>query len=185
MRIIAGKFRGRKLHALGKADIRPTSDRLRETLFDVISAARTIEGSRWLDLYAGTGAVGIEALSRGAAHVCFVEANRSAVALIRKNLATLDAASEEVEIVQAKALSVLTRLESTEKFDVCFLDPPYKSENDYSEVLGALAKGNLFSADALIIAEHSKRFDLPAVAGLARFRRLQQGDAVLSFFRRT
>src|SRR5438067_1838211 len=140
MRIIAGKLRGRRLHAVGSAPLRPTSDRLRETLFDVLAAARPLEGTIWLDLFAGTGAVGIEALSRGAAKVYFVESARSSLALLRKNLAALEI-SEQVEILPLKALDGIKRLakEATPtSCDIVFFDPPYDEEQQYRVILDAL-----------------------------------------------
>src|SRR5256885_11386347 len=106
MRIIAGKFRSRQLRTVRGVDLRPTSDKLRETLFNVISAARGIEGSAWLDLFAGTGAVGIEALSRRAREVCFVESSKKVAGLIRQNLAVLKIESG-FQIVAMDALAAI------------------------------------------------------------------------------
>ena len=186
MRIIAGKFRGRRLQAVGAAPLRPTSDRLRETLFDVLAAARPLEGTIWLDLFAGTGAVGIEALSRGAAKVYFVESARSSLALLRKNLAVLEI-TEQVEILPLKALDGIKRLakEATPtSCDIVFFDPPYDEEQQYRVILDALADSGLLKNNSIVIAEHSKRFDPPAAARrLQRYRLLKQGDAALSFYR--
>jgi 16S rRNA (guanine(966)-N(2))-methyltransferase RsmD len=186
MRIIGGKFRGRRLQSARAQKLRPTSDRLRETLFDVIAAARAIEGTRWLDLYAGTGAIGLEALSRGAARVSLVESSRPAADLIRKNIAALGAEGSAT-IIQSQAMRGLQLLQSQggDPFDFCFLDPPYDLKNEYAGVLQWLDTWDLMAPGCWAIAEHSKRFDLPDRSGsLERFRRLQQGDAVLSFFRR-
>ena len=189
MRIIAGKFRGRKLHPSGALDLRPTSDRLRETLFDVIAAAGGLEGTRWLDLYAGTGAVGLEALSRGASYVCFVESARAPAALIKRNLDSLDIVGCAT-VVQKPVPKALDELEAKigngreHAFDFCFLDPPYRMEAEYERVFTRLSKSSVLSTNALLVAEHSKHFDLAAVTGTwSRVRRLQQGDAVLSFYR--
>ena len=189
MRIIAGKFRGRRLQPSGALDLRPTSDRLRETLFDVIAAAGGLEGTRWLDLYAGTGAVGIEALSRGASCACFVESARAPAALIKRNLDSLDIAGCAT-ILQKPALKALDELDakirggSERAFDFSFLDPPYRLEVEYERVFARLAKSSVLSTNALLVAEHSKHFELAALAGTwSRVRRLQQGDAVLSFYR--
>src|SRR5438445_10457811 len=128
MRIIAGKLRGRRLHAVGSAPLRPTSDRLRETLFDVLMATQALEGTVWLDLFAGTGAVGIEALSRGAAKVYFVESARSSLVLLRKNLAALEVATGRIEVLPMKALDGIKRIArqaEPRSCNVVFLDPPY------------------------------------------------------------
>jgi len=180
MRIIAGKFRSRQLRSLQGADLRPTSDRLRETLFDVIVAAREIEGTIWLDLFAGTGAVGIEALSRGAKKVYFVESARKSNELIKQNLRSLNI-EEGFQILQQDAVAALTKV--PESIDICFLDPPYKMEEQYEKALSSLANSNLLREDSLVIAEHSKHFDPQDQYGsLQRFRKLVQGDAVLSFY---
>jgi 16S rRNA (guanine(966)-N(2))-methyltransferase RsmD len=191
VRVIAGKFRGRKLLPSGALDLRPTSDRLRETLFDVIAAAGGLDGARWLDLYAGTGAVGIEALSRGASYVCFVESARAAAALIKRNLDSLNIANC-VTVIQKPVLKALDELDAKIRngsefgFDFCFLDPPYRLEAEYERAIMHLAKSSVLSTHALLVAEHSKHFDLAAVAGTwSRVRRLQQGDAVLSFYRKS
>ena len=189
MRIIAGKFRGRKLHPAGALDLRPTSDRLRETLFDVIAAAGSLEGTRWLDLYAGTGAVGIEALSRGASYACFVESARAPAVLIKRNLDSLEIAGRAT-VLPKPALKALDELDAKIKsgsehaFDFCFLDPPYRMEAEYERVFVRLSKSSVLSTNALLVAEHSKHFDLAAAFGpWSRVRRLPQGDAVLSFYR--
>ena len=191
MRIIAGKFRGRKLHPSGALDLRPTSDRLRETLFDVIAAAGGLEGTRWLDLYAGTGAVGIEAVSRGASYVCFVESARAPAALIKRNLDSLEIIGA-ARVVQKPVLKALDELDkkiksgSEHAFDLCFLDPPYRMEAEYERVLNCLSESCVLRTNALLIAEHSKHFDLAAAFGpWSLVRRLQQGDAVLSFYRQS
>lgn len=183
MRVIAGKYRSRRLATFPDAEIRPTSDRLRETLFDVLAAHCPLENKRWLDLFAGTGAVGIEALSRGAGEVYFVEASRRATGLIEKNLEALGI-SESARVLNAKAMPALHKLAlSGTKFDVCFIDPPYDMEEQYSLVLDELSGPSLLAPGAIVIAEHSKHFDLAAQFGrLQRSRRLQQGDAVLSFY---
>jgi 16S rRNA (guanine966-N2)-methyltransferase len=184
MRIIAGKFRSRTLHSLRGLDIRPTSDRLRETLFDVLTAGNpeALVGSVWLDLFAGTGAVGIEALSRGAAMVYFVESSRRVAELIRSNLESL-LVMEGFEILQQKSLHAITQLEGLKvRANFIFLDPPYGMREAYPETLERLADSTL-GQNALIVAEHEKRFDPGAAHGmLRRVRMLEQGDASLSFY---
>jgi len=184
MRIIAGKFRSRILHSLPGLDLRPTSDRLRETLFDILSAAGNLEDSVWLDLFAGTGAVGIEALSRGARQVFFVESAKKHARLLRENLAALgiDAGYELHEREMSKALPLL---ETTGVVcDFCFLDPPYQRRGAYDQTLGYLAQSRLLQPSSTVIAEHEKQFDPGERFGaLVRNRRLDQGDASLSFYR--
>src|SRR3954462_8676750 len=133
MRVIAGKYRSRQIQTVAGNDVRPTSDKLRETLFNVIAAARSLEDTVWIDVYAGSGALGIEALSRGAREVYFVESSKKAVAVIRKNLKALDIDSGW-EIVERDAAGGLRRLDSQAiACDVCFLDPPYAEEEEYED----------------------------------------------------
>jgi 16S rRNA (guanine(966)-N(2))-methyltransferase RsmD len=187
MRVIAGKYRSRPLRSLRGMDVRPTSDRLRETLFDVLTAGnpKALAGSVWLDLFAGTGAVGIEALSRGAREIFFVESDRAAAGIIRANLKSL-AIEEGTEIIERDFGVALRRLDAQAvSFDYCFLDPPYRLEEAYGETLGFLSQSNAVKTSTVLIAEHDKRFDPGDRHGaLARYRRLQQGDAALSFYRR-
>jgi 16S rRNA (guanine966-N2)-methyltransferase len=183
MRVIAGKYRSRRLAAPPGMEIRPTSDRLRETLFNVVAAS--VEGSVWLDLFAGSGAVGIEALSRGAGMVYFVESMSRAVTAIRSNLSSLGI-EESFQIVDRDALAALPMLESLNiSCDFCFLDPPYRQTDDYGRILSLLSHSKLLGAGSLVIAEHDKHFDPGESFGpLLRRRKLRQGDAVLSFYAR-
>ena len=183
MRIIAGTFRSRQLKSLQGLTLRPTSDRLRETLFNVLGPG--VVGSRFLDVFAGTGAIGIEAVSRGAAFVAFVEKHSKTVHLIRENLASLEIV-EGVRVIPSDAIATLATLEkeSVPPFDFIFLDPPYANQSEYKETLRAIDQSKLVHDSSLIIAEHRKSFELPA--SLIRFERariLRQGDAALSFYR--
>jgi 16S rRNA (guanine(966)-N(2))-methyltransferase RsmD len=186
MRVIAGKFRGRPLRSLSGIDIRPTSDRLRETLFNVLTAGNpaALEGTIWLDLFAGTGAVGIEALSRGAQEVIFVETAARAANLIERNLKSLEIA-ERYRILREDLSGVLWRLKKEHvAADVVFLDPPYRMQEAYQQTLAALADSSLVWAMSLVIAEHEKKFDPGEEFGsLRRTRKLVQGNAALSFYR--
>ena len=177
MRIIAGTLKGRRIDAPDWPGLRPTSDRLRETLFNVL--APRVEGARVLDAYAGTGAVGIEALSRGASHVTFVEADRRAQRLIEANL-TRCRINDRYAIIRAGFAGAAPRL--CEPLDILFLDPPYGA----GELLeGLRAAAPLVKGDGLLIIEHARRDPAPETdAGLVRTRELTQGDSVLSFFRR-
>ena len=172
MRVIAGEFRSRRLKTLPGLETRPTPDRLRETLFNVL--APRIEGSVFLDAYAGTGAVGIEALSRGARRAMFVERNRAAVEVIRENLVTLGL-ENRAEVFTGKAVHVLARVAA----DIVFLDPPYESEGEYDVALEALGQ----SENKLVIVQHASRIELKAEYGrLRRYRVLKQGSNALSFY---
>jgi len=183
MRVIAGQFRSRPLQSMPGLDLRPTSDRLRETLFDVLSAARDLAGTVWLDLFAGTGAVGIEALSRGARQVYFVESAKKHARLLRENLAALSIASA-YELHEREVAKALPLLDSTGVVcDFCFLDPPYQRRGAYEQTLGYLSQSRLLQASSIIVAEHEKKFDPGERFGaVVRYRRLDQGDASLSFY---
>ena len=182
MRVIAGKYRSRPLRSLRGLDVRPTTDRLRETLFNVL--APVVEDSVWLDLYAGTGAVGIEALSRGARMVYFVESSRKAAAVIRQNLQSL-AIETGYELLEREAAPALRLLSSRAVCcDVCFLDPPYRMQQAYAEVLGFLGQSRLLKPAGIVVAEHERHSDPGGQFGaLERYRELRQGDAVLSFYK--
>jgi 16S rRNA (guanine(966)-N(2))-methyltransferase RsmD len=184
MRVIAGKYRGRKLKSPPSIQTRPTSDRLRETLFNIL--APRIEGARFLDLCAGTGAVGIEALSRGAAQVIFVDRSRRMSVLVAANVGSLEAADPKIEVVTAEALEFLRRhmnRDQAEPFDIIFFDPPYAE--DYEAVLGVIGEhaAGLLQVDGIVIVEHHKKKELAEQPPLKRYRELKQGDSVLSFFR--
>jgi 16S rRNA (guanine966-N2)-methyltransferase len=186
MRVIAGKYRSRPLRSLPGMDIRPTSDRLRETLFNVLCAGNpdALAGTTWFDLYAGTGAVGIEALSRGAAMVYFAEASKAAADLIAANLKSLGVASG-FEIVKSESSKALGQWNlAGVRADFAFLDPPYRLRDEYSKTLIGLAESTLVNISSTVIAEHEKRFDPGEKCGkLHRYRKLEQGDAALSFYR--
>lgn len=185
MRIIAGKYRGRKLKSPPSLQTRPTSDRLRETLFNIL--APRIEGARFLDLCAGSGAVGIEALSRGAVHSTFVDQSRRMCALVESNLEDLGVDDEEREIVCSETSAFLRRLAKgnarQSAFDIVFFDPPYAA--DYEVALSSLAdkSGAVLAAAAIVVVEHHKKRELKEeFGGLQRYRSLNQGDSVLSFY---
>lgn len=186
MRVIAGQYRSRPLQSLPGMDTRPTSDRLRETLFDVLTAGRpeALRGARWLDLFAGTGAVGIEALSRGAAQVYFVDSSSAAAKVIRANLQSLGI-EDAGNVLRDEVRDALRRLDAEgARCDFCFLDPPYRQEQAYATTFDALGRTHVLEPGAVVIAEHDKRFD-PGDGGgaLRRYRTLKQGDAALSFYR--
>jgi 16S rRNA (guanine966-N2)-methyltransferase len=174
MRVIGGEFRSRRLQSMPGSDVRPTPDRLRETLFNILGPS--IAGSVFVDAYAGTGAVGIEALSRGAGHVTFIEKNRAAADLIRANLAALDVEGR-ARVVQGSAALHLGEMEA----DTIFIDPPYPKEREYGAAMDSLES----SPARVIIFQHSVRFETrERFGGFERYRLLRQGDNALSFFRR-
>lgn len=183
MRVIAGTFRSRPLTAPKGMDTRPTSDRLRETLFNVL--APRIARAAFLDLYAGSGAAGIEALSRGAREAIFVENAEPAFRAIRANLASLGIRGGYS--LEARSVAAgLKRLADAERaMDIVFLDPPYGKKAEYESTLGLLGGEcrTVLALDAVVIAEHLKKMDLAERYGaLERYRVLRQGDSVLSFY---
>lgn len=186
MRVIAGKYRSRRLQSLPGMDLRPTADRLRETLFDVLTAGNpsALEGTVWIDLYSGTGAVGLEALSRGAGMVYFVDVSARAIALIHRNLSSLGQ-NAGFMVLKQDSLRALRELSTTGvSADFVFLDPPYRMEEAYRQTLKAVSESRLLRAEGIVIAEHTIKFDAgEAFGSLRRYRKLEQGDAALSFYR--
>jgi 16S rRNA (guanine966-N2)-methyltransferase len=173
MRVIAGEFRSRRLRTLAGMDTRPTPDRLRESLFSILTPE--IEDCTFIDAYAGTGAVGIEALSRGAARAIFIERSKAAADVIRENLAELGLL-RRAEVLPGRVLQYLPH----RKGDIVFLDPPYSLVHEYTESLTILGA----APPPLTIAQHSTRQVLEEeYGGLRRTRVLTQGDNSLSFFR--
>jgi 16S rRNA (guanine(966)-N(2))-methyltransferase RsmD len=184
MRIIAGQYRGRVLKSPPSMQIRPTSDRLRETLFNVL-APRT-PGARFLDLCAGSGAVGIEALSRGAAHVTFVDRSRKMCGLVEANLDLCGVPEDETEVVLSEAADFLRRTVARADqppYDIAYFDPPYAI--DYLPVLDAFGTHTaalLAPAGLLVVEHHHKNTLRDEIGNLRRWRILKQGDSALSFF---
>jgi 16S rRNA (guanine966-N2)-methyltransferase len=184
VRVISGEFRSRRLKTLEGTETRPTSDRLKETLFNLLQ--ERIKGCCFLDCFAGSGAVGIEALSRGALLVAFVEPQPDALKVLRQNLVALGLErSSRCQLVcqpAATALKILGR--SGKKFDIVFLDPPYAAAKQYLLALQRLEADRLLNTGAFVVAEHSKFLALPdQITELAKFREVRQGDSVLSLFR--
>jgi 16S rRNA (guanine(966)-N(2))-methyltransferase RsmD len=172
MRVIGGEFRSRILKSVPGLDVRPTPDRLREALFNIL--APRIAGSVFADLYAGTGAVGIEALSRGASRAIFVEQNRAAVGVLRENLKSLGLGTR-AEVRQARATALIGKITA----DIVFLDPPYDLHSEYETALTKL--GDI--PPSLVIVQHDSRLKLATAYGTLRQTRvLRQGDNCLSFF---
>ena len=181
MRVIAGSLKGRRLKAPSWDGLRPTSDKLRETLFNIL--APRIVGARFIDGYAGTGAVGIEALSRGATSVTFIESDRRAETLIAENLAHCGV-ENGYAIIRATVERAIDQLDAAafgpyELFDIVWLDPPYDESSD--AVVAAADK--LIAAGGMLVLEHARRRPAPETAGrLVRVRQVASGDSMLSFF---
>ena len=172
MRVIAGHLRSRRIKSLRGLDVRPTPDRLREALFNVL--APRLAGCTFIDAYAGCGSVGIEALSRGAAQVVFIDRKKAAAAMIKENLHSLGLTSG-FEVICAKAATTLRRTSG----DIIFLDPPYDLEREYDIALGILGD----TPPALTVAQHASRYSLKEQYGLLRRTRvLRHGSNSLSFF---
>lgn len=180
MRVIAGIYRGRVLKSPPDNRTRPTSDRLRETLFNIL-APRINDETRFLDLCAGTGAIGIEALSRGAAFVTFVDVSKKSCALIEENLDKLAVPESQTEVLNFTAENFTGR-EHSAAWDIVFFDPPYDAE--YGVVLYDLGtKTDILSEGGLLIVEHHTKHPVPdAVGAIRRWRILKQGETSLSFY---
>ena len=176
MRIIAGRLKGRRIASPSWEGLRPTSDRLRETLFNVL--APRITGARVLDPFAGTGALGFEALSRGAAHVVFVDADRRATAAIARTAASWGLEADYT-IHVGDAVEWLRRLAHGPRFDLILFDPPY-SLPQLRDALDAAA--GCLSGGGLVVLERATRRDVEAPASLARVRDLRSGDSTLTFY---
>ncbi len=184
MRIIAGEFRGRVLKSPADLRTRPTSDRLRETLFNILSP-RIGDETRFLDLCAGTGAVGIEAISRGAKFATFVDKSQKACALIEENLDILEIPENQTEIFRNSAEKFIFQKYVT-AWDIVFYDPPY--QENYKVFLFDFAANveNLLNADGVLIVEHHSKTVLPETIGkIIKRRILKQGESQLSFYRKS
>ncbi len=180
MRVIAGALKGRRLVLPRGAVTRPTADQVRIALMDTL--APRLPGARFLDLYAGAGGVGLEALSRGAAHATFVERDARAVAALERNVTTLEVEAV-ARVVRDDVARALGRLAAERaRFDLVFLDPPY--ETDIAEVLTTLGRGDLLAPASLVIVQHFTKRPPPARAGvLSAFRTRRFGETTLTFFR--
>lgn len=180
MRVITGRFKGRRLEGPREPGVRPTSDRLKESLFDIFGAQ--IQGSVFVDFFAGTGSIGIEALSRGASDVVFVESNRVCCSLIRRNLARCGIASG-FRLIAGEAFSVMRSLaRSGFEADFLFFDPPYDFV-PYTDLLKVAFGSSLAGPGTSVVIEHHVRAAVPEGGpGFARRRQVRQGEKCLSFF---
>lgn len=179
MRVIAGRFGGRRLKSPTHTGLRPTTDRVREALFNIIGGRAV--GARVLDLFAGTGSLGIEALSRGAIGAVFLERDRRAVLLLRDNLAALRLNPEESKIIAAPVAEGLRRLAGNARFDLIFADPPYEAEV-IDATLALLAEGHLIAPGGLVVVEHRAVVPVAAPRALAQSDQRVYGDTALTFF---
>lgn len=181
MRVITGIYKGRRLKTLEGSAVRPTSDRMRETLFNIL--APRIEGARFLDLCAGSGAIGIEALSRGVGQVTFVESSRKSSTVISENLRHCEIRKGYTFIARDALMALKYLAQEKQQFDLIYFDPPYDSEL-YSPVLWQIARGNLLAEDGILIVEHRRQLVLaPNYDDLRPYRELPQGDSCLTFYR--
>jgi 16S rRNA (guanine966-N2)-methyltransferase len=179
MRVISGRFKGRRLASPTWAGLRPTSDKLKGQLFEILGAA--VPGACVMDGYAGTGALGIEALSRGARHVVFVDADSRAMALVADNLRACGV-EQGYAMMRGEVAGIVSRLPATLRFDVILLDPPY-DDPAASTLVAAVVPA--LSDDGLVVLEHARRAGAPEdVAGLVLARRVRSGDSALAFYRR-
>ncbi|MEO3779593.1 16S rRNA (guanine(966)-N(2))-methyltransferase RsmD [Micromonospora sp. B11E3] len=185
-RIVAGTLGGRRIAAPPGAGTRPTSDRVREALFSAVQADVDLEGARFADLYAGSGAVGLEALSRGAAHVLLVESDARAARVIRENVAALRAAPA-ARLVTGRVATVLATVPDGGPYDVVFADPPYAvSDADVTAMLAVLVDNGWLAADALVVVERSSRSGPVAwVPGVTGERSRRYGETTLWYGRRS
>ena len=189
MRIIGGHLRGRRVSTIKDPGLRPISGRIKQSLFDIIKGV--VPGSRWLDLFAGTGAVGLEALSRGAESVFFVELNKRTAAALQESLVKTGLGAR-AKVHPGNALSDLSWVpfrSGTERFDFIFLGPPYKDEEKralaYSNpALARVAEAGLLAPDGLILSQHHVKEEVSAPKGYTLLRREKYGDTYLDFIKR-
>jgi len=181
MRIIAGIHKGRRLKTLEGSHVRPTSDRLRETLFNILMPR--IEEARFADICAGSGAIGIEALSRGAGHVTFIESSLKAARIISENLRNCGISRENYTMINRDVIRALKNLASEKtQFDIIYFDPPYDSDI-YTPVMWQVANNNLLAEDGVLIVEHRRQTPLlPNYDQLRPYRQVTQGESLLTFF---
>lgn len=182
MRVISGKYKGRRLRTVAGLEVRPTSDRLRETLFDMLG--QRLDGKSFLDVCAGSGAVGIEALSRGAERVTFIEQSRKAAAVIRENL-ELISDNVNAEVIVRDAVHAIAELEREhQQFDVIFFDPPYASPI-YEDAIKRIAAGGILAEGGALIVEHRAKMSPELKCGeLRMYREVRQGESALAFYAR-
>ena len=180
-RVVSGKAKRILLESLKGIDTRPTSDRVKEAVFSILS--NRIYGCSFLDLYSGTGQMGIEALSRGASNAVFIDNSRACTGIITRNLARTHL-EENARIITSKVISGIKSLPSGSKFDIIYIDPPYISAiKDFEEIAGAVSQTDLLKSDGIILLEHNSK-DLPAefVINLKLKRSCKYGSVMVSFY---
>ena len=177
MRVTGGIGKGRKLKVPAGSRVRPTSDKVKQALFNILG--QKVEGALFLDLFAGIGGIGIEALSRGAGRVVFVDDSRDSLKIIKKNVEQT-AFTERAQVVASKAETFLKK--TSEQFDIVFLDPPYSLAME--PLLKVLAESGILKPDSILIAEHFKKQpSIQQIGNLSLYRQAQYGDTVLTFYR--
>ncbi len=181
MRVIAGKYKGRGLCSIKGIDIRPTSDMVKESLFNILGDA--VIDSRFLDLFGGTGGVGIEALSRGAEHAVFIDASTKSIKVLKENLNNLGI-KEEAEVFNTEYSTAINKLDKyNKKFDIIFIDPPY-GIGIAESALELIEKSAVLSQSGLIIVEHDSKHNMPEGIGKQyKYRTKQYGNTALSFYK--
>jgi 16S rRNA (guanine966-N2)-methyltransferase len=184
MRITGGTLRSRVLRAPRGAATRPTSDRVREALFGILESAGVVENARVLDLYAGTGALALEALSRGAALAMLVESSREAAAAARANVATLGL-QDRAQVVEADVRHAMRRIERAGPFDLVLADPPWAlvDTGEAARSLAEIPAAGLLTKGAILVLEHAARSTPPEIAGMAATSTRRYGDAALTFYK--
>lgn len=180
LRIVAGQFGGRRIQAPPGRGTRPTAEKVRAALFNALRQWLSLEGARVLDLYAGSGALGIEALSRGAAHVTFVESDPRSAALVRANLKTLGIPPGQATVASGKAVPWLRRATAALETQLVLVDPPYAA-GEYESVLQALAKWSGLAPDGIVAVEAPAKQDIAVPPGLAVLRSKRYGDTQLVY----
>ena len=183
MRITGGTYRSRPLRAPHGIATRPTSDRVREALFSILTARGVVRGARVLDLYAGTGALSLEALSRGATHATLVENGRDALSALRANIDSLNAHAD-TKVVPLTVERAANSLKGAPPFDLAFADPPYKDvEHAVPLALAAILGAGLIADGGLLVLEHAHRSPPPAISGVSLDESRSYGDTQLTFYR--
>lgn len=181
MRVIAGTYRGRRLRGPQGTALRPTSDRVREAVFSILG--NRLPGSRFLDLYAGTGAIGIEALSRGAQHVAFVESNAEALKLLHQNVSDCGLINRATVRAETVKQFVTQSDLALGPYDIVYADPPYAAAHELEALFTPVVVKRMLSPDARIVAEHAAKTSLPAeLGGCVFLRRYAYGDTAVSVF---
>ncbi|MFB3897581.1 MAG: 16S rRNA (guanine(966)-N(2))-methyltransferase RsmD [bacterium] len=191
MRIIAGIAKSRRLKSVRGQQVRPTSDRVKESVFSILG--ETVINARILDIFAGTGNLGLEALSRGAQFAVFIDNDSRSIKVIQENIVALGFEST-TQVIKGEVLTVLDKIEKSEvrsqksektAFDLVFLDPPYLKELEVPTI-AALIESNLLNEKAIVVVEHHKKTEMPEIIrNITRFRQQKYGDTIITFYQKT